>query len=99
MLQITKTVKHPEYNPDTVDNDIALLKIPASVKLDQQQSVPACLPNPHQVLPTTKLCTIIGWGKRRLTDAYGTDVLHEAQVTIFVKIPINNYNAITNFGN
>lgn len=42
----------------------------------------ACLPKPRQPLPVHKLCTIIGWGKRRSTDVYGAELLHEAQVNI-----------------
>ncbi|XP_075232907.1 uncharacterized protein LOC142331113 isoform X2 [Lycorma delicatula] len=85
-FKVVKSVKHPDYDADTVDNDIALLKLPMSVKLNQYQLIPACLPQPYQPLPTTKLCTIIGWGKRRTTDAFGTDILQEAQVICFVLV-------------
>lgn len=81
---MVKSVKHPDYDADTVDNDIALLKLPTSVKLNQYQLIPACLPQPYQTLPTTKLCTIIGWGKRRTTDIFGTDILQEAQVFFLI---------------
>lgn len=52
----------------------------------------ACLPKPRQALPVHKLCTIIGWGKRRSTDVYGAELLHEAQV-----IPRNSASIFHNF--
>ncbi len=79
---------HPNYNPDTVDNDVALLRIPIDENeelLADDQNV-ACLPGPGQALPAegTK-CTIIGWGKEKNSHVYGTDVLHEAEIPIVSK--------------
>ncbi|GAB0093216.1 Peptidase S1 domain-containing protein [Sergentomyia squamirostris] len=74
-------IKHPEYNKKTVDNDVAMLKLP-------REMIPsafigfACLPDKHQKLPVGAQCTIIGWGKRRDQDDAGTTVLHEAEVPI-----------------
>lgn len=62
-----------------MDNDVALLRLPISVKFDKFRAV-ACLPRPRQSLPSNQLCTIIGWGKRRSSDMFGTDILQEAQV-------------------
>ena len=73
-----KFIIHPGYNSETVDNDVALLRLPFAVSL-QNYGV-ACLPKPRQALPTQQLCTIIGWGKRSTSDMFGTDILHEAQV-------------------
>ena len=77
---VKTAVLHPDYNPDTVDNDVALLKIP-----DAGGDVPdfpsACLPDHGEELPPTgSHCTIVGWGKEKNTHVFGTDVLHEAQV-------------------
>ena len=46
---------------------------------------PACLPEQGEELPVNSkdtTCMIMGWGKRKETDAYGNDVLHEAKVII-----------------
>ncbi|XP_067000257.2 uncharacterized protein [Anabrus simplex] len=80
-LRVFSTIPHPDYDADTVDNDVALLKLPVAVRPDRYRGV-ACLPKSRQALPTNQLCTIIGWGKRRSSDAFGTDILHEAQVPI-----------------
>jgi len=88
---VEHSVKHPAYNPDTVDNDVALLRVPSEdwpagpASLGGHPNA-ACLPHPGQRLPPvgTK-CTIIGWGKQRASNIYGTDVLHEAEVPIVSK--------------
>ncbi|RZF47746.1 hypothetical protein LSTR_LSTR006010 [Laodelphax striatellus] len=83
-FKVERAIKHTAYDSDTVDNDIALLKLPASSGAPSGRlPTPVCLPRDYQALPpTTSLCTIIGWGKRKSTDHYGTDVLHEAQVCV-----------------
>ncbi|KAI4472572.1 hypothetical protein M0802_008841 [Mischocyttarus mexicanus] len=80
-LRVDSVVIHPEYDADTVDNDIAMLRLPINLTPSPSRGI-ACLPAPKQLLPTNQLCTILGWGKSRVTDDFGTDILHE------VKIPI-----------
>jgi len=78
--QVEHVVTHPGYDADTVDNDVALLRLPGEVRPDKYRGF-ACLPRHDQELPPVHhLCTIIGWGKKRSSDAFGTDVLHEATV-------------------
>ena len=43
---------------------------------------PACLPDENAELPVGTKCTIVGWGKERNKNVFGTDVLHEAEVRI-----------------
>ncbi len=79
------SVLHPDYDPDTVDNDVALLRIPYEEAEHQDHGSlvenAACLPHPGQPLPANGAkCTIIGWGKEKNSHVYGTDVLHEAEV-------------------
>ncbi|XP_076662265.1 uncharacterized protein LOC143365721 [Halictus rubicundus] len=80
-LRVDSVKVHPEYDADTVDNDIAMLRLPFSLAASPSRGI-ACLPAPNQPLPANQLCTIIGWGKSRVTDDFGTDVLHEAQIPI-----------------
>jgi hypothetical protein len=83
-LQVELAVTHPGYDADTVDNDVALLRLPVDVRPDKYRGF-ACLPRHEQELPPAhRLCTIIGWGKKRSSDAFGTDVLHEATVLIIL---------------
>lgn len=80
-LRVDSVTIHPEYDADTVDNDVAMLRLPVTLTASPSRGI-ACLPAPSQPLPANQLCTIIGWGKSRVTDDYGTDVLHEARIPI-----------------
>ena len=121
---VKETIIHDAYNSDTVDNDVALLKIPIleghetvalpdehnfpkssflgysdlnhnpgkkalltskqqSFKSDAFSSYPsACLPEQDEELPVGTKCKIIGWGKKKSSSVFGTEVLHEAEVNI-----------------
>ncbi|CAG4937724.1 unnamed protein product [Colias eurytheme] len=79
-MRVTEAVIHPQYDPDTVVNDVAMLRLPAPARPDLGHGI-ACLPNPHQILAPHTSCVILGWGKRRPTDVHGTRILHEAQVS------------------
>lgn len=81
-FRVDAVVIHPQYDADTVDNDVALLRLPVTLNPSTTRGI-ACLPASKQPLPpTNQLCTIIGWGKSRATDDFGTDVLHEAKIPI-----------------
>ena len=85
MFKISETVVHPFYDSTTVDNDMALLRLPRPVELGTNITS-VCLPNQGSSLPVGKQCTIIGWGKVKHSNFFGTEVLNEAQVycTIFI---------------
>ena len=102
--------KHPHYDEDTIDNDVALLKIEShpsqeaqllmssrsrrkskQLKKKQEDFSPACLPAQDEKLPEppkypshpdNSKCIIMGWGKKNYSHHYGTDVLHEVEVSI-----------------
>lgn len=83
-FRIDTTIKHPKYNRRTVDNDVAMLRLPQEIEPSMFIGF-ACLPHTYQELPTTQ-CTIIGWGKRKNSDDTGTSILHEAEVPIISDI-------------
>ncbi|XP_066586306.1 coagulation factor X isoform X2 [Prorops nasuta] len=80
-FRVDSIIIHPKYDAETVDNDLALLRLPVTLTKTASRGI-ACLPTPNQPLPTNQLCTIIGWGKSRVIDDFGTDVLHEAKIPI-----------------
>jgi len=57
----------------------------SSRKNKKPQFSTACLPDQNELLPEydSAHCTIVGWGKEKNTHAYGTEVLHEAEVIHF----------------
>lgn len=80
-IRVREIYVHPDYDPETVDNDIALLQLRSPLKMTKFVST-ACLPQFNDTMEAEMLGTILGWGKRRNSALYGTDVLHEAQVPI-----------------
>lgn len=74
-------IEHPKYDPDTVDNDIALLKLHTPFEINNLVS-PICLPSPNDEMSVDSRGTILGWGKKWDLDSHGTHVLHEAEVPI-----------------
>lgn len=79
-MRIAEAIVHPSYDPDTVINDVAMLRLPMSARPEFGHGI-ACLPRPSQTLPTNANCVILGWGKKRATDVHGSRILHEAQVS------------------
>ena len=134
-------ITHPNYNPENVDNDVALLKIPVSdgqksqgillngheipkssflaaglgLKSNDRRSrllsntrddvkpkvfssfPPACLPEQDEDLPVGSECMIIGWGKKKSTNIFGTDVLNEAEVLIYHSITTGSLIIFQNY--
>lgn len=74
-MGVQKIFLHPRFNYQTVDNDIALLRLPRSVKIPPV-CLPASQPEPEE------LCSIMGWGKINSSDEYGTTKLQEAKVPL-----------------
>ncbi|KFM81961.1 Chymotrypsinogen B, partial [Stegodyphus mimosarum] len=72
---------HPDYDADTVNNDIALLKVKHPFFLNNFVQ-PACLPSSTDELEIDTRAIILGWGKRKDTAFFGTDHLHQAEVPI-----------------
>ncbi|XP_045026749.1 LOW QUALITY PROTEIN: serine protease nudel [Daphnia magna] len=52
---------HPNYDPRTLENDIALLRVQKPLQLNQW-TAPACLPSLGYVPRNDTLCTVVGWG-------------------------------------
>ncbi|KAJ8383016.1 hypothetical protein SKAU_G00037940 [Synaphobranchus kaupii] len=69
LARVEKVIIHPQYNPNTYQNDIALLqldKLPFSTKCihDNPAIAPACLPwSEYQFKPGDN-CVISGWGRQ-----------------------------------
>lgn len=59
--KVLRAFKHPQYNKNNVDNDIALLKLESPLLLTQRVW-PACLPEQSEELKPEVMATILGWG-------------------------------------
>ncbi|KAG9265652.1 hypothetical protein AMEX_G20118 [Astyanax mexicanus] len=77
---IKQIISHPEYDPRTYDNDIALMELNSPVTLNQN-IWPICLPAASHEFPAGLDVWITGWGQTR-EDGYLATVLQKAEVRI-----------------
>jgi len=85
-FQVSRIIIHPNYNTDTSDSDIALIRIRDSSNQCARLSeviATACLPTSSEQFGNRKKCWISGWGQTsfrapKLFENY----LHQAQVPL-----------------
>lgn len=58
---VAKVFLHPDFNLDTFDSDIALLRLNSPVRWSSTVS-PVCLPPPDYDFHSSTQCVITGWG-------------------------------------
>uniref|UniRef100_A0A8C2HJY4 Plasminogen activator, tissue n=1 Tax=Cyprinus carpio TaxID=7962 RepID=A0A8C2HJY4_CYPCA len=66
IFDVEKYWIHEQYDDETYDNDIALLKLKSEVgmcAIHSPEVLPACLPEPNLALPDWTECEISGYGK------------------------------------
>ncbi|CAM9819849.1 unnamed protein product [Bubo scandiacus] len=80
-LSVKKIIYHPLYNDNSLDYDIALMKL--QVPLNFTDAIHAvCLPPSHQDLFQGTQCWVSGWGSTRPDQAQVTETLKEALVPL-----------------
>ncbi|XP_063444873.1 atrial natriuretic peptide-converting enzyme-like isoform X1 [Mytilus trossulus] len=72
---------HPEYNPITVDNDIALIELDEPVYFNDYLR-PICLPDRTHVTPAGTRCYAVGWGRKDETATDYERALKEVSLNI-----------------
>ncbi|XP_072284524.1 acrosin-like [Pyxicephalus adspersus] len=77
--KIIRKIEHEKYNPDTEENDIALLRMDRPVTFSNYIQ-PACLPQKDTVFNHLSECYIAGWGVTSEDSGEPADVLQQAQV-------------------
>ncbi|KAJ8318903.1 hypothetical protein KUTeg_003994, partial [Tegillarca granosa] len=83
-IKVEQDFPHPNFDYSTVINDIALLKLTKAVERNDITDF-ACLPTKGPKIHRRKLCKIIGWGKIKMTNLKGSEILQEADVPIIKK--------------
>lgn len=64
IVRVQKVIFHPQYQPKTLEHDIALLYLENDIKYDDHVA-PICLDDTDSVLPSND-CITTGWGKEVL---------------------------------
>ncbi|XP_057677938.1 transmembrane protease serine 2 isoform X1 [Corythoichthys intestinalis] len=79
--KVSKIISHEEYNPETNDNDIALLKLKTPLIFSDTVK-PVCLPNFGMEFSAGQPAWTTGWGALR-SSGPSPDILNQAEVTIY----------------
>ncbi|GFS39960.1 phenoloxidase-activating factor 2 [Nephila pilipes] len=95
---VTTIVVHPDFDPESLDNDLALIRMTDPVDSRIPHITPACLPFPGQVFDNQK-CWVSGWGK----DFFGPkgeyqNVLKEVDVPVVSRAMCSTELRSTNLG-
>ena len=80
-VKVMKDYVHPNFNMDTIDSDLALLKLRHPV-MPSAVTWHACVPETEDYLPTNTTCYAVGWGKLKDFHLFGTDILREAKIPL-----------------
>ncbi|XP_075412725.1 tissue-type plasminogen activator [Tenrec ecaudatus] len=85
-FQVEKYIIHKEFDFDTYNNDIALLKLKSDSAQCAQESDsvrPVCLPEAGLQLPDWTECELSGYGKHEATSPSLSERLKEAHVRLY----------------
>ena len=63
-IQVADIVFHPRYDPNTYNNDLALVKLSTKARINSRVKT-ACLPDQNTTFATGTKCYISGWGLLR----------------------------------
>ncbi|XP_040273762.1 transmembrane protease serine 9 [Bufo bufo] len=78
---IKSIVKHPSYDPDTADYDVAVLELESELRFNKYTQ-PICLPASTHIFPMGKKCIITGWGYLKEDNLVKPEVLQKATVAL-----------------
>nr|BAF02297.1 Serase-1B [Rattus norvegicus] len=79
--RVLRIAKHPAYNADTADFDVAVLELARPLPFGRYVQ-PACLPAATHVFPPRKKCLISGWGYLKEDFLVKPEVLQKATVEL-----------------
>ncbi|XP_037679781.1 transmembrane protease serine 9 isoform X2 [Choloepus didactylus] len=79
--RVARIMKHPLYNPDTADFDVAVLQLGSPLPFGRHVQ-PVCLPAATHVFPPRRKCLISGWGYLKEDFLVKPEVLQKATVEL-----------------
>ncbi|XP_048477107.1 transmembrane protease serine 3-like, partial [Rhincodon typus] len=79
-MVVSKIIRHPAFDRETLHNDIALLRLYRSIVYTAYIQ-PICLPRDTGTVPELNPCYISGWGAME-TNGPSSDTLQEAEVNL-----------------
>ncbi|XP_063802244.1 chymotrypsinogen B-like isoform X1 [Pseudophryne corroboree] len=92
-LAVSRVFTHPNWNSNTINNDISLIKLATPAVLDSTAS-PVCLANPGESYDDGRICVTSGWGKTRYNALTTPSKLQQTALPV-----ISNTQCKTYWGN
>ncbi|XP_078067111.1 chymotrypsinogen A-like [Mustelus asterias] len=89
-IAVAKAITHPDWNSNTINYDITLVKLSSPVTFNQQVS-PVCLAGASDIVSAGKMCVTTGWGLTN-SNAFGTPcILQQTSLPILSKTQCQKY--------
>lgn len=86
IFDVEKYWIHEQYNDETYDNDIAILKLKSELgicAINSPEVLPVCLPEPGVVFPDWAECEISGYGKEAEFSPFYSDRVKQGHVRLW----------------
>ncbi|KAL2088404.1 hypothetical protein ACEWY4_015303 [Coilia grayii] len=80
-MRVERVFTHPQWNPSTINNDIALIKLTTPLNMNAHVS-PVCLAETADVFPGGMTCVTSGWGLMRHNAMFTPDKLQQAALPL-----------------
>ncbi|KFV19177.1 Transmembrane protease serine 2, partial [Tauraco erythrolophus] len=88
--RVQKIISHPDYDTDSKDYDIALMKLQTVLSFSDTVQ-PICLPNPGMMFQSNQQCWISGWGAE-ISGGKTSNTLNYAMVRLIENSVCNSLN-------
>ncbi|KAG9260899.1 chymotrypsin B [Astyanax mexicanus] len=89
-LRVNKVFTHPNWNPKTIENDIALVKLASPASIESTVS-PVCLAGSNDVFAPGLKCVTSGWGLLRHNALFTPDKLQQTALPLLSNDDCKNH--------
>ncbi|KAM3919781.1 chymotrypsin B-like [Leptodactylus fuscus] len=89
-LAVGRVFTHPNWDPNAINNDIALIKLAIPAVLGSTVS-PVCLAHHGEVYDDGRICVTSGWGKTRWSALNTPSKLQQTAVPVLSNAQCKNY--------
>ncbi|KAJ8333794.1 hypothetical protein SKAU_G00411130 [Synaphobranchus kaupii] len=80
-MRVEKVFTHPQWNPNTINNDISLIKLTNPVSMNTYVS-PVCMASSSDVYNPSMQCVTSGWGLTRHNAMFTPNKLQQAALPL-----------------